>query len=1270
VSAGGETKYTIKVDSSGAVRDTKASQMAFDALEKSLAQVVDRISGQGATHQLLLLEKAVNKAGGTSKLTASGVAHLRKEVQQLADQGGKVPASLDAMNARLAKSDGFLLKVASSAKAMAASMAVGATLAAGAAVAATIGLGVEALEQSVVAAVSYESAFAGVRKTVDASEVEFQVLSDGIRDMSKEMPLAATEIAKVTEAAGQLGIKNENLLQFTETMSKLGFTTNLSAEEAATSLARFNNIVTEGKDEFDRLGSTIVALGNNSATTESEIVAMGLRLAGAGEQVGLTRAEILALATTLSSVGIEAEAGGSAMSRVMIDIAQAVSNGSKAVEGYARVARMSAADFAKAWKDDAAGALVAFIGGLGKMKAEGGNVLGTLEALGITEVRMRDALLRSSAASDVLVSSLQIANTAWTENNALNAEAEQRIRTTEAQWQILKNSVTDVAIETGEALLPAVQAAIEEMGELLPYLERLSQVVIDNKDDIADLTRDGFSYLGDILRATEVSIRAFDNMMTALTENPVARWIAQQVEEFYALEVATRALGDMLEQAVMGPIGDLRQIGRDISRNAPDPKARHGVSGEAPTLPDIAMPTASELAAEAKALAGGKGGGFPLPPSEKDLKEAERRQKQYLRDLERFEKDVAKAAQKAEEAMLKALFEEENEAKAAGAAELERMTSFGNEGVELGGGFFADPQVLREAAEAEERIYQIALAADEAAAAEARAAANAAMWFAVFDASGALLGTIDAGLERIGVSADSAGRRVLGLAQAGAGFAQAWVSGDLLGIISQGFEIAGQIKDIFDKPEFERIAEDVGRRFGTDISESLAKEIEAREAEGDVGRHMAELLSLGDIMGESDRDAREFGDQIGDLLNAIALGAVPAGEGIDELGEAFTKVAEAALEAGSVGDRALRDIMRRSRELGIDSPEIEAFRDKSLTSAAAGVGGGITNIDIVDEADAAAQAQILSSTFWAMFEEVGIVEAGDAFRETFAHLNDQLAELGFEPPAALAGIGDILNLTETDAEFRRAVEGAEAYRQALEGVANADMLTREGFDAFAQQAQAAIDQAQAGGATQEQAYRGVAPLLQSLVEAARNYGYELTEAEKAMIAQAEEAGVSFPVDPIDRAAMAMERLVEVIARAAGVTLDFGDALGDIDSRVPSGVNLPEPRYTDPTIPSVGNLPSHGTGAVVMDEEIARIGEVPEAVVPLQDLFGRFSQQVAADVSALGAGGISGGLDRLTVQVMTPDRRVLAETHMEDLRSNAFGLASQTKRHTGRGLGRG
>jgi TP901 family phage tail tape measure protein len=340
------------------------------------------------------------------------------------------------------------------------------------------------------AAIEFESAFAGVAKTVDAASAQLGGIRDEIRAMAREIPAAAAEIAGVAEAAGQLGIKTEAVTAFTRTMIDLGNSTNLSANEAADALARLANITQMPQTEFDRLGSTIAELGNNLATTESEIVGMAMRLAAAGNQIGLTQAQILAFAGALSSVGIEAEAGGSALSKVMLDIDIAAAEGEDAVAGFAAAAGLSAAEFTQAWKEDAAGALLAFVEGLGRLKSQGINTAAALEDLGLKETRVRDALLRAAGAGDLFRESLERGTKAWAENTALTAEASKRYETTASQIQILKNNIADMGLTLGEALLPGIQSAAEA----------LSRFADENREELESLGNAigaAFSFLAD-----------------------------------------------------------------------------------------------------------------------------------------------------------------------------------------------------------------------------------------------------------------------------------------------------------------------------------------------------------------------------------------------------------------------------------------------------------------------------------------------------------------------------------------------------------------------------------------------------------------------------------------------------------------------------------------------------------------------------------------------------------------------------------------------------
>lgn len=324
---------------------------------------------------------------------------------------------------------------------------------------------------AVKSSIDMEDAFAGVRKTVDATEEQFAELRKGFVAMSKEIPIATTELFAIGEAAGQLGVKREHILDFSEVMAKLGVTTNLSSDQAATALARLANITQMPMENIDRLGATVVALGNSLATTEAEIVTMGLRLAGAGKQVGMTEAQILSFSGALSSVGIEAEAGGSAFSRVMLNINNEVLGAGENLELFAQVAGLSAQEFAEAWKQDAAEALTLFIEGLGQMQAEGVNVVPIMDELGLSELRVRDAILRAAGAGDLFRQSLETGSKAWQENIALNKEAEERFQTTASQLTLLRNNISYAASTFGDILLPVINSAIKD--HLIPLLEKI-----------------------------------------------------------------------------------------------------------------------------------------------------------------------------------------------------------------------------------------------------------------------------------------------------------------------------------------------------------------------------------------------------------------------------------------------------------------------------------------------------------------------------------------------------------------------------------------------------------------------------------------------------------------------------------------------------------------------------------------------------------------------------------------------------------------------------
>ena len=351
------------------------------------------------------------------------------------------------------------------------------------------------------ASMDFESAITGVAKTTDLTDEELAAMSDSIKALSTEIPATTEEIAAVAEAAGQLGIQKDALLDFTEIMTMLGTATNMTADEAATSLARFANITGMATDNYGRLGSVIVDLGNNFATTESEIVAMGTRLASAGKLAGLTEPEIMALAAAMSSVGIEAEAGGTAMTQTLNAIEKAVAKGGDDLAEFARIAGMSSEEFSSAWKNDAMSALTSFIGGLGKLDEQGESTVLVLEDLGLTGIRQSNMLKALGLAADQMTGAVNTANTAWQQNTALTNEANKRYATAQSRLTMMQNAYNNLKVAIGDAYTPALS---EAYGVGTKVLNSVTKFVQANPGVVAAITG-----LATALGAAAVAAAAF-----------------------------------------------------------------------------------------------------------------------------------------------------------------------------------------------------------------------------------------------------------------------------------------------------------------------------------------------------------------------------------------------------------------------------------------------------------------------------------------------------------------------------------------------------------------------------------------------------------------------------------------------------------------------------------------------------------------------------------------------------------------------------------------
>jgi len=366
-----------------------------------------------------------------------------------------------------------------------------------------------ALGMSVKSAVEWEDAFASVSKTWRGSSDDLAIMQKNLQDMAVATGTDRSVLAGIAADAGQLGVTGvENVTKFTKTMADLEVATNITADQSI-EMAQIMNILGEEVTNIDRLGSAFVMLGNNAKTTERDVFNMASRLGSTGKLVGMTTTDILGLSTQMTSLGISAESGGTAISKTMQSINTAVTGSTDELAGFARLAGVSAGEFAKQWRDKPLEAFSDMLQGLDDIGKAGGDVAGTLSSLGINNALQIDALQRMSSGWQDVTHYADMANDAYQKNNALSEESAVKYQTTKAQINQAKEALKGLAGEIGATLTPAIGQATDIIKSVT---DKLSQMSPETKEVIGKIVL-GFAALAP---AFMIVSKIFSGIQTAI----------------------------------------------------------------------------------------------------------------------------------------------------------------------------------------------------------------------------------------------------------------------------------------------------------------------------------------------------------------------------------------------------------------------------------------------------------------------------------------------------------------------------------------------------------------------------------------------------------------------------------------------------------------------------------------------------------------------------------------------------------------------------------
>jgi TP901 family phage tail tape measure protein len=321
----------------------------------------------------------------------------------------------------------------------------------------------------ITTAMDYETAFTNVERVTDLSVTQTKELRQELKNLALQIPLTFQDITGIATLGAQLGIAQDDLGQFTETVSKFSAVTTISNEETAKSFGALGELLGFGADQYNNFGSAVAFAGVNAVATESEILSVATQIGGITGAAGFSADAVVGLATALASLRIPAEQSRGALTRVFQEINRAGANGGPQLEIFANVLGVTAEEASSLAQTNVSGFFDQFIEGLSTLNPQ--QLTATLDALSLSELRVTNTLTRLSQNLNVVRKSQADASQGFEEGTFLTQAFDKRADDLASKIQILVNSLQNLADTVGQQLIPILAPLIDILTNIITGIE-------------------------------------------------------------------------------------------------------------------------------------------------------------------------------------------------------------------------------------------------------------------------------------------------------------------------------------------------------------------------------------------------------------------------------------------------------------------------------------------------------------------------------------------------------------------------------------------------------------------------------------------------------------------------------------------------------------------------------------------------------------------------------------------------------------------------------
>lgn len=320
-------------------------------------------------------------------------------------------------------------------------------------------------------AIDDEAAFANVKKYVDDSAENLQILKGEMRNLSSSLGLSFERISEIASGGGKINLKGEDLLKYTRMLATGAAAFEMSAED----LSRASNNMKVGfkikdLDRMNELFDAINLLDNTVENANAKDIFEATSLIAANSNlIGLNEKSAAAISSTMLSTGKATSVVGTSLNALFTRLDTAESQ-SKAFQEALKQIGLDAKTLKANLQKDAEGTIVDFLDRINKAPKQmrsgllydlvGGNFNDEIAALVMNVDALKENLRR--AYSDEAKGSMK-------------KELQTKLDTTASAIERLKQSALNLAAIIGETFLPMINSLANSLGSLAAWVQKLAR---------------------------------------------------------------------------------------------------------------------------------------------------------------------------------------------------------------------------------------------------------------------------------------------------------------------------------------------------------------------------------------------------------------------------------------------------------------------------------------------------------------------------------------------------------------------------------------------------------------------------------------------------------------------------------------------------------------------------------------------------------------------------------------------------------------------------